>query len=94
MKAIVSALALVVGTLGWGGGVLAQQAAPKATIVLKKADFGSAAKKYFVEKGRYRRTTTAPTFSPFFCSASIVSSAVSAEEPISTITRSASGAPM
>ncbi len=43
MKAIVSALALVVGTLGWGGGVLAQQAAPKATIVLKKADFGSAA---------------------------------------------------
>ena len=66
----------------------------RSSTAMALADFGSAAKKYFAEKGRYRRTTTAPTFSPFFRSASIVSSAVSAAEPISTITRSASGAPM
>ncbi|MCL4745248.1 MAG: TRAP transporter substrate-binding protein DctP [Burkholderiaceae bacterium] len=42
MKTIVSAFLLALGILGWGGAARAQQTAPKATIVLKKADFGVA----------------------------------------------------
>jgi hypothetical protein len=44
-------------------------------------------------KGRYSRTVTRPTFSPAALSASVASVAAPAAEPISTSTRSASGAP-
>ena len=44
-------------------------------------------------KGRYSRTFTSPTFSPFATSASTVSCAVSQPEPITMRTRSASGWP-
>ena len=44
-------------------------------------------------KGRYRRTFTMPTFSPWAVRCSTVSSAASAPEPIRITTRSASGAP-
>ncbi len=43
--------------------------------------------------GRKSRTFTRPTFSPRAFSAAIVSAAVSAADPITTITRSASGDP-
>jgi hypothetical protein len=54
---------------------------------------GSAATKLSIENGRYKRTLRSPTFSPAAVSASTVSWATSAPEPIMTMTRSASGAP-
>jgi hypothetical protein len=45
------------------------------------------------ENGRYSRTLSTPTFSPWATRCSTVSWAVSAPEPIIMITRSASGAP-
>ena len=54
---------------------------------------GSAATRAEVSNGRYSRTVTTPTFSPASRSASTVSRTVSDPEPITTITRSASGAP-
>ncbi len=55
--------------------------------------FGRAATKCARDHGRYRRTLRTPTFSPFAFSHFAVSSHVSAPEPITTITRSASFAP-
>ncbi|OQB33670.1 MAG: hypothetical protein BWY09_02750 [Candidatus Hydrogenedentes bacterium ADurb.Bin179] len=45
------------------------------------------------ENGRYRRTITPPIFSPFAARYSMVSVTASAADPMTTITRSASGAP-
>ena len=55
--------------------------------------FGRPARKCWIENGRYSRTLSSPTFSPCAVSASTASCAVSAPEPISSTTRSASGAP-
>ena len=54
---------------------------------------GSAFAKCSRENGRYRRTFSTPTFSPFAISHSTASCVTSAPEPITMTTRSASGCP-
>ncbi len=55
--------------------------------------FGSAATKSAIEKGRNRRTRSTPTFWPALSAHSTYSVAVSPPEPMTTMTRSASGWP-
>ncbi len=55
--------------------------------------FGSAARNALRANGRYSRTFRMPTFSPRAVRWSTASCAVSAPDPISTITRSAAGSP-
>ena len=55
---------------------------------------GNAASKSFEENGRYNLTLTSPTFSLCSRRACTVSSAVSQPDPIITMTRSASFAPV
>ena len=54
---------------------------------------GSAARIWSAGNGWNSRIRSMPTFSPAATSASTVSSTAPAAEPITTITRSASGAP-
>src|SRR5450759_119649 len=53
--------------------------------------FGRDLRKAVVSNGRYRRTRTTPTFSPFSTRFLTVASAVSPPDAIMMITRSASG---
>jgi hypothetical protein len=54
---------------------------------------GSASTSAVAGNGRYSRTVRTPTFSPRAAKASTASVAAPAADPISTMTRSASGAP-
>ncbi len=61
---------------------------------MERTVFGSDPMNACTSNGRYRRTFTMPTFSPAATSLSTASRDAPTPEPISTITRSASGAPL
>ncbi len=65
----------------------------RSSTAIARTVGGSAPANASAENGRKSRTFTTPTFSPPATSASTVSSTAPTPEPISTTTRSASGAP-
>ena len=65
----------------------------RSSTAIARVVAGSAASIAAGAKGRYSRTFSTPTFSPCAIRCSTVSCTVSAPEPMSTMTRSASGAP-
>ena len=66
----------------------------RSITAMERTVFGSAATKALVSSGRYRRTVSRPTFSPAATSLATASRVAPTPEPICTITRSASGAPV
>ena len=82
-----------VSTSWYSGSPTAPGSLVRSSTAIALVVFGSAAKKWSGENGRNRWTCTTPTFSPCAVRKSTVSRAVSAPEPMTTSTRSASGAP-
>ena len=65
----------------------------RSSTATRRHDGGNADTSAAAGNGRYRRTVTIPTLSPRAHSVSTASIAAPAPEPMSTTTRSASGAP-
>ena len=65
----------------------------RSSTAIRRTLGGSASSSARVGNGRYRRSCTTPTRSPWAVSDATVSRTVSAPDPITTITRSASGCP-
>ena len=65
----------------------------RSSTAIRRTAAGSASTSAWAGNGRYRRTCSTPTRAPPSLSASTVSRTVSAPEPMTTSTRSASGCP-
>ena len=83
-----------VATTAWYiGSPTAPGSLVRSRTAIERTVFGSAARTCSLGNGWKRRMVSIPTFSPAATSVSTVSSTAPAPEPITTTTRSASGAP-
>ena len=85
--------ARAVTTSWYSGSPAAPGSLVRSSTATRRTVAGRAAARASAGNGRYSRTVTRPTLSPAGVSASTASAAAPAADPISTSTRSASGAP-